>query len=60
MPDIEIAVKVIARTKKALLIYDGNIECWIPESQISDYSGDEASPDTIFVPEWLAEEKGLI
>ena len=60
MPDIEIAVEVRARTEKALKVFDGKIECWIPRSQISDYVGDEDSPETIFIPEWLAGEKGLI
>lgn len=60
MPEIEIAVEVKARTPKALLVFDGTTECWIPRSQISDYSGDEDSPETIFISEWLAGEKGLI
>ena len=60
MSDIEIAVEVIGRTDKALRVYDGKTKCWIPRSQISDYSGEEDSPETIFIPEWLANEKGLI
>ncbi len=60
VPEIEIAVEVKARTDKALLVFDGKTECWIPRSQISDYSGDEDSPETIFISEWLAGEKGLI
>lgn len=60
MTDIEIAVDVKARTDLALLVTDGDVECWIPRSQISDYSGDEDSPETIFISEWLAIEKGLI
>lgn len=60
MSDVEIAVEIKARTPKALLVSDGVTECWIPRSQISDYSGDEESPETIFISEWLAGEKGLI
>jgi len=60
MTEIEIAVEVKARTPKALLVFDGETECWIARSQISDYSGDEESPETIFISEWLAVEKGLI
>lgn len=60
MSDIEIAVEVRQRTDKAFLVFDGKTECWIPRSQISDYSGDDESPETIFIPEWLAHEKGLI
>lgn len=58
--DIEVAIEVKARTDKALLVSDGDNEVWIPRSQISDYSGDENSPETIFIPEWLANESGLI
>lgn len=57
---VEIAVEVRLRTPKAFKIFDGKTECWIPRSQISDYSGDEESPETIFIPEWLATKKGLI
>jgi len=60
MPEIEIAIEVRARTDKALMVFDGKTECWIPRSQISDYSGEENSPETIFIPEWLALNKGLI
>jgi hypothetical protein len=60
MADIEIAIEVRARTPKALLVFDGKTESWIPRSQISDYSGEEDSPETIFISEWLASEKGLI
>ncbi len=60
MDDIEIAVEVRAKTSMALKVFDGKTECWIPRSQISDYVGDEDSPETIFISEWLACEKGLI
>lgn len=38
MSDIEIACEVRARTTKALLIFDGKVEVWVPWSQISDYT----------------------
>lgn len=61
MADVEIAVETRARTEKALLVSDGTKEpVWIPRSQISDYSGEEDSPDSIFIPEWLAKKTGLI
>lgn len=60
MADIEIDVEIHASTPKALLVYDGHTECWIPRSQISDYSGEEDNPTSIFVSEWLANKKGLI
>ena len=60
MSDIEIAVEIRARTDKALLVYNGDVEAWVPRSQISDYTGDSESPETIFISEWMANEKGLI
>lgn len=38
-----------------LIIVDGN-EVWIPKSQIEDADEDY---ETIIIPEWLAEDKGL-
>ena len=60
MADIEIAVDVQARTPKALKVFDGKVTCWIPRSQISDYVGEEDNPETIFIPEYIALDKGLI
>lgn len=60
MSSVEITVDVIAYTDKALLIFDGKTDCWIPRSQIIDYVGDKDDPETIFISEWLANEKGLI
>ena len=57
---IEIDIEVRARTDKALLVYDGKTKSWIPKSQIKDFTGDEDSPDSIFIPEWLAEKTGLV
>ena len=61
MADVEITVDLVSRTDGAFLIKnlkDGN--SWVPRSQVSDYVGEEDSPETIFIPEWLAEEKYLI
>ena len=64
---IEIAVKVKAKTGKAILVdHGGNEEVWVPLSQIEDYCGSddiEKSPygvTSIFIPEWLATEKGIL
>lgn len=60
--EIEIAVTVKARTDKALLVYDGKTEVWIPRSMISDWSPDtdnDLEITSIFLPEWLATDKGL-
>ena len=59
--DIEIAVEVRRETDRALLVFDGKTEVWVPKSKISDQSeNDNGDVETIFIPEWLAFEKGLI
>ena len=64
MPDIEIPVEVRAETPKALLVFDGVKEVWIPKSQIKDQCEEQGLFGTkitsIFITEWLAGEKGLI
>lgn len=54
-PIVEIKCTVARSTDKAVLITDGTRNAWIPRSQISD-----ESDDSIFIPLWLATEKGLV
>lgn len=64
--DIEIAGEVKVETERAILFFDGKVEEWVPKSQVSDYSvrGDDFDDwtdiDVIFIPEWLALDKGFI
>lgn len=62
--DVEIEVTVQVVTAKALLCFDGKRAEWVPKSQISDYtskSGElDGSVTGIFLPEWLAIEKGFV
>jgi hypothetical protein len=59
--EVEIECEVRAESDKAMLIYDGKREAWIPKSQITDHSDDaDGRTTSIFIPEWLAKEKGLI
>lgn len=59
--EIEIIIELIAKTDKAFLIHNLKDEkTWIPRSQITDYTGEEDNPETIFISQWLAEEKGLV
>jgi len=56
---------VLARTDKAIGLtdtedYDGDIALWIPISQIDgDVPERDDWIDSIRIPRWLAEEKGL-
>ncbi len=62
--DVEIAIEVRAETDRALLVFDGVVEVWIPKSQIRDQCEEPglfgAKITSIFISEWLAGEKGLI
>lgn len=61
---IEIACEVRRETDKAWLVYDGVIEVWIAKSQIRDHTQEKGlfgpKVTSIFVPLWLATEKGLV
>lgn len=61
---IEIACEVRRETDRAWLIYDGAREVWIARSQISDQIEEAGlfgrKVTSIFIPVWLATEKGLV
>ena len=57
---IEVAVDVKAKTDKAYLVTDGTVEEWIPRSMIEDECEENGEISSIFIPEWLAQKKGLI
>ena len=51
---------ILRESEKAMLIEKDNREYWIPKSQIITFSGGEGMPDTMVIPKWLAEKKGLM
>lgn len=62
---VEIECEVRSVTRDAILIFDGKREAWIPKSQVDDWcDGPDDAPGhgttSIFIPEWLATEKGLV
>ncbi len=61
---IEIACEVRRETDKAWLVYDGAREVWIARSQITDHMQEAGlfgpKVTSIFIPVWLATEKGLV
>lgn len=65
MPNhIELEVQILRHTPKALLVATEACKepTWVPRSQIDDWSpdGDLEDATSIFIPQWLAEEKGLV
>jgi hypothetical protein len=65
-PQVEIECAVVRHTDAAILIdIGGEKNHWVPRSQISDYTpGPEGEGiehcESIFIPLWLATEKGLV
>ena len=59
---IDIDVEVTARTDKAVLVRTGIKEqaVWLPLSQIEITPTGFGGIETVTMPEWLAQEKGLI
>ena len=57
---VEIAVDVIKETEKALLIFDGSFQTWIPKSKIKDQCENKGNITSIFLQEWYALQEGLI
>ena len=57
---VEIEVRIVSATDKALLVSDGKREAWIPRSQITDYCEENGQITSIFISQWLAETKGLV
>lgn len=58
--DVTITVTVTSQTDMAIKVTDGETECWIPKSQIKDKYFDPDGDLVLTIPEWIAEEKGLI
>ena len=57
---VEVDCTVRAETGKALLIYDGKKEVWIPKSQIEEArKSKDGKINRVTLPEWLATDKGL-
>ena len=61
-PTVEFPAKAIKETDKALLCAIGELEIWIPQSQIYDDSEvwKEDDEGTLVISEWIAKQKGLI
>lgn len=58
---VDINVEIIHETEAAVLISDSRVEVWVPKSQIDNLDDVEVGEHvTITIPEWLAEQGGLI
>lgn len=59
-PLVDIACEIIRETAHAIEIDDGETRCWLPCSQIEIGDICIALGTVITMPEWLAEDRGLI
>lgn len=62
---VEVEGKVLKISDNAILFDNGDVQAWIPKSQIEDYDEGEMEENEgemveISIPEWLATEKDLI
>lgn len=57
---IDIDVDLKHETAKAYLVNAGGDDVWIPKSQCEFEMGDKPPSGKLTLPEWLAENKGLV
>lgn len=55
---IEVCGEIRAQTEKAIKLFDGTREAWLPISQIEVEKNADGTV-TVTLPEWLATDKGL-
>ena len=55
---VDVTVTLKRETDKAVLVDHGGDECWLPKSLIEIEQDGKAHIVTL--PEWLAQEKGMI
>jgi hypothetical protein len=61
----EIDVEVVATRETAIMVTDGDVKVWIPHSLIHEDSSITADSEkgdsgTLVIPQWKAEEAGLV
>lgn len=57
---VDIRVNILRGTDRAVLVDDGKNQEWLPLSQIEVVPSDDGRSSLVTLPEWLAQDKGLI
>ena len=60
MIDISCTIVRDEDTDMAILVDDGEVEVWLPRSQIEYTAPDQKGITVVSLPEWLAEDRGLL
>lgn len=55
----EITCELVAETPMAILVDDGDVEVWLPKSQIS-WELKHGGKVEVTAPQWLLEREGLV
>jgi len=55
----EVTGKIVGETDKAIKFTDGGAPQWLPRSRIKIEDGRDGLVN-VFMPEWLAKEKGYV
>jgi len=56
----EFCCDIVRETSDAYLVSDGENEYWIPRSQVKSENQIGNNEYELIIPEWLANEKGII
>lgn len=56
----EITVERRHETASAILVSDGEMQVWLPKSQIEIAESGDGRTIVVTLPQWIAEEKGLV
>lgn len=56
----EVACQIVRETAKAIQVNDGAREYWLPRSKVTITMLNSQGAAIVFLPEWLAKEKGII
>lgn len=57
----EITCELVAETPMAILVNDGDVEVWLPKSQIEiERNGGQSGLVKVTAPSWLLSGKGLV
>lgn len=56
----DITVEQRHETASAILVHDGDVQVWLPKSQIEIADSGDGRTIVVTLPQWLAEEKGLV